>query len=326
MPLETEQATVSVRFRPATLDDVDTAADIWAEMDPDEPMDPEILRHWWKEEDPYFRDERWMALEGSRVVAAIGVRWTIWEKDPDRNIHLVIAIPGAQLVEYGDRVYGHAEERARAVGGKTMWAYTRELNEPQTSFITGRGYEEVSRQRWWENDLVANAGLLRSMAETSRARMREQNIAILTLADDDDPERYQKLKALNDEAQADEPSDLPHVSGSDALFESWLRVPGSSEKRIWIARHGHDIVGVSRLRFPTRRGVVRTSWTGTARSIRGQGVARALKLETLLQAIELGVKRVRTGNDYRNAPILRLNEKMGYRQIPGLIRFRKASA
>jgi hypothetical protein len=44
---------------------------------------------------------------------------------------------------------------------------------------------------------------------------------------------------------------------------------------------------------------------------------------TLLQAIGAGMTRVRTSNDYRNTPILHLNQEMGYKPIPGLIRFRK---
>ena len=37
----------------------------------------------------------------------------------------------------------------------------------------------------------------------------------------------------------------------------------------------------------------------------------------------LGVDRVRTGNDAQNAPILHINESMGYRPIPGGIDFLK---
>jgi len=58
----------------------------------------------------------------------------------------------------------------------------------------------------------------------------------------------------------------------------------------------------------------------------GRPVARALKLETVMQAIALGVKSVRTENDGENAPILHLNEQMGYTRIPGSIQFLKDAA
>jgi RimJ/RimL family protein N-acetyltransferase len=55
--------------------------------------------------------------------------------------------------------------------------------------------------------------------------------------------------------------------------------------------------------------------TATARAVRGRGIARALKYETMNQAIELGCTRVRTNNDADNAPILRINKEMGYRLV-----------
>jgi len=82
--------------------------------------------------------------------------------------------------------------------------------------------------------------------------------------------------------------------------------------RIWIAREDNDILGISQLSYPPVRGVVATDWTGVARKARGRGIARALKCETLMQAIVLGVDRVRTDNDSTNAPILHINETMGY--------------
>jgi hypothetical protein len=69
--------------------------------------------------------------------------------------------------------------------------------------------------------------------------------------------------------------------------------------------------------------MVGTAWTATARSVRGQGVARALKCETLMQAIALGVDRVRTGNDGANDPILHINASMGYVQVPGRVDYLK---
>jgi GNAT superfamily N-acetyltransferase len=63
------------------------------------------------------------------------------------------------------------------------------------------------------------------------------------------------------------------------------------------------------------RGHVSTDFTCVARSHRGRGIARALKMETIVQAIDLGVDRVRTDNDFRNAPILHLNEDLGYRHV-----------
>ena len=55
-----------------------------------------------------------------------------------------------------------------------------------------------------------------------------------------------------------------------------------------------------------------TALTATSKAVRGRGIARALKYETVAQAITLGATRIGTTNDGENAPILRLNAEMGY--------------
>jgi GNAT superfamily N-acetyltransferase len=102
-----------------------------------------------------------------------------------------------------------------------------------------------------------------------------------------------------------------------------MSAPGLDAVRLWAARDGQAIVGMSVLDYPPGIGNVWTDFTGTSRAVRGRGIARALKLETVLQAIALGVKRVRTNNDGQNAPIIHLNEEMGYARIPGHIQMHK---
>ena len=57
--------------------------------------------------------------------------------------------------------------------------------------------------------------------------------------------------------------------------------------------------------------------------MRGKRLARALKLETLVQAIDLGVSTVETDNDSENAPILHINEELGYEEMPGKLEFHR---
>ncbi|HEV2010591.1 MAG TPA: hypothetical protein VGS17_06135 [Candidatus Limnocylindria bacterium] len=86
---------------------------------------------------------------------------------------------------------------------------------------------------------------------------------------------------------------------------------------------GRAIVGMSVLDYPPGFGNVWTDYTGTARSVRGRGLARALKCQTVAQAIALGVKHLRTNHDGENTPILHLNEAMGYHRIRGHIELLK---
>jgi len=48
-----------------------------------------------------------------------------------------------------------------------------------------------------------------------------------------------------------------------------------------------------------------------------------VKMETLAQAIELGVGSVRTDNDQRNAAMLHINEQLGYTPLPAYAEYEK---
>src|SRR5260370_30435841 len=76
---------------------------------------------------------------------------------------------------------------------------------------------------------------------------------------------------------------------------------------------------MSYLRFPPGRGQVWTGYPCCHPEHRGRGIARAVKLQSLAQAVALGVPYVYTDNDSENAPMLHLNERLGYGRRPGLI-------
>ena len=149
--------------------------------------------------------------------------------------------------------------------------------------------------------------------------MRAEGVELLTLADDHDPDVVKKVWLLSEEAGDDVPTTMPRIPEAMESYVRWTHAPEIHRDRFWIARVHDQVVGVSVLGYPPVRGVVGTEWTATARSVRGRGIARALKCETLAQAIALGVDRVRTGNDEANVPILHINETMGYRLGPSTI-------
>jgi len=130
---------------------------------------------------------------------------------------------------------------------------------------------------------------------------------------------------MSEEAIRDIPTTVPFTATTFDDFMKWMRSPGLHADRIWIARDGDAIIGVSILSYPPKRGVVSTDWTGVARAGRGRGVARAVKCETVMQAIALGVDRIRTDNDFKNKPILHINETMGYTRRADGVQYMKKS-
>ena len=311
-------------LRPATLDDAAFVADILTERHPDDPEDPQLTRHWWTIQDPEATVERFIASAGGADIGYVMRSHESWAKMPKRFGRMSCSLrPASWSAARVDALIEAMEERQRGDGAKrvTMWAW--EDDPDYIAILEQRGFREERRERFWELDLVEGRERITKMAAESRARMKKERISLLTLAEDSDPQKLEKLKRMSDEAESDVPTTVPHVTLTMAEFMKWFDSPGLRPDRSWIARDGDDIVGISQLAYPPVRGIVSTDWTGMARKARGRGIARALKCETLMQAIALGVDRVRTDNDSTNAPILHINETMGYRRRHDGIQFLK---
>ncbi len=313
-------------LRPTTPGDARFAADLETAVRPDDPQDPVAYAHYWATTDSMTVIERFIGALGGERVAYAQQRHTKWEHTPDRFGRIGgDLLPAHRTPERLDALFAAMEDRSRADGTATFTAWTWEDDALKLGVLQGRGYTEERRERFWELDLVAQRERLERMAQESRQRMREQGIAVLTIDRDTDPDKWHKLWRVSEEAGHDVPSTVPHVEGTFEDFRQWMRSPGLHEDRTWIAREGDAIRGVSILSYPRERGVVQTDWTGMARAARGNGIARALKCETVMQAIALGVDRVRTDNDSTNAPILHLNEVMGYRRRADMIQLMRAA-
>jgi GNAT superfamily N-acetyltransferase len=314
-------------LRPATPEDAAFAADMYTELQPDDPEDPLLWQHWWANVDPTSTVRRYLALLDGKPAGLAGVVHASWDKMPERYARVMGEVAkDARTAERVDALLAFSEDLAARDGAlrATSWAW--EWDAPRIGWLTDRDYKEERRERFWELDLAANRSKLEEQARASRERMKQQGIRVLTVADDPDPEKYRKIWLMSEEASQDTPRTVPWVPTPFEVAQQWFSSPGISEDRMWIARVGDDIVGISALSYPPVRGVVATDWTGTARSVRGKGVARALKCETVMQAIALGVDRVRTDNDHKNRPILHINESMGYQPRPEMIQFIKELA
>jgi GNAT superfamily N-acetyltransferase len=314
-------------YRPATVDDAAFAADVATAVHPDEPEDPASWRHWWASDDPEWTIERFVVQRDGRPVGFAHHHHAPWAKLPKRYGRVSATFPPSERSDENlADAWTFIEQRSRATGTAIYATYVREDDERLLGWLTARGYREERRGHAWELDLVARRASIEAMAASSRAKMRESGFAIHTIDKDTDADKFHKIHEMSEEAASDVPTTIPHVREPFEQFMKWFDSPSVRLDRMWIARAGDAIVGISVLAYPPARGNVWTDWTGTSRSVRGRGVARALKLETVMQALALGTKRVRTENDGENGPILHLNAEMGYVRIPGSVQLlREAS-
>jgi GNAT superfamily N-acetyltransferase len=311
-------------FRPATAADAAFAADVDTAVRPSSPRDPKIYQYWWSQPDENWTYARYVVSRDGRRIGYATAAHPRWDLQPERyGTTIGDLLPAERTPRALSEVLAVMEERLIADGARILAAFAAEDDALRNAAIQARGYKEDRRSRRWELDLIANREKLLAMTEGSRARMRAEGVRLLTLAEDDDARVIEKVWRLSEEAGDDVPTTEPRVPEEMAAYTRWVNAPEVHRDRFWLARIGHEVVGVSVLGYPPVRGIVNTEWTATARSVRGRGVARALKCETVAQAIALGVDRVRTGNDAANDPILHINETMGYRRIPGSVNYLK---
>jgi GNAT superfamily N-acetyltransferase len=122
-----------------------------------------------------------------------------------------------------------------------------------------------------------------------------------------------KVFELDSEAMRDVPGE---VATDDVSFEQWLedywRHPDTDLDASVSAVVDGRPVAFSHLRVaPSGRAI--TDMTGTLRDYRGRGLALLAKRATLVNAAGRGIELVSTENDETNGPMLRINEKLGYR-------------
>ncbi len=306
--------------RPLTLDDADLVADVMSEADPDDPADPAGQRAWLKRDDLASRAQRYVIELEGRPVGFAGHSHPRWEEVQHRYGRVLADLrPPHRTAGHLDSLIEWAEAMAREDGVATATMRVRESDVARLDVTARRGYREQRRGHWWQLDLEANREPLLAMARESRAKMAAHGVELLTVDRTDDPEIWRRMHALSNQAIQDIPTTVPIQPESFEAFMTEVSSPAVRPDRVWVARSGDEVVGISYLEYPPQRGHVWTGWTCTARSVRGRGVARAVKVESVVQALELGVGLVRTENDGENEPILHLNHAMGYRPIPGMV-------
>jgi RimJ/RimL family protein N-acetyltransferase len=308
-------------LRPATLDDAALVADLESMRDPQEPRDPVLLRHWWQMSDELERAMRRLRVREGSAIAFLGVSHDLWS---DGEKRFGVVRPLLRYEEWKDddfaRLIDIGAEWLRSEGADAAVARVREDFPRELGVLDRLGFRENRRLRTSELDLVAHRDQIVATAQESRRRMREQGVVMHPFSDDGDPQKYRKLYETMLESRHDVPHSVPE---RDMTLDEWRRYwfdnPAIRQDRFWIAREGDDIVGCSVLDCPVVRGVPWTAYTGTRRTVRGRGIARALKYQSMAQAIEVGYTRVRTSNDAENPAILRINAEMGYRLVAPVI-------
>jgi RimJ/RimL family protein N-acetyltransferase len=311
-------------MRPAVLDDAALAADLMTAAYPPEPVDPILTRYRWKHPHDGWLYGRYIAeVDGTPIALVIWShgRWDLMpEGHCDHEVYLELSRLDPDLMAW---LVEWVAARAVEEGARILLAYTAEDESIYRAVLERLGYEPDRADRVWELDLRLHGERLIAEARAAREKVESTGVALTTLASWPDAAKMRKLHELAELTRQDIPHTIPILPQSFENFVERMSTPDVHMDRLWIGVDEDRLVAWSYLRFPPVRGAVWTGYTCCHPDYRGRGLARAVKLQSVAQAARLGVPAIRAANDTENAPMLHINEALGYTSRPGFIGHRK---
>jgi GNAT superfamily N-acetyltransferase len=266
-----------------------------------------------------------------------------WLHHPQRYGVTAMVRPDARGRGLGRAILDWAEATVVARGGSVLQSEVKADDPRSLAIAATRGY--VERQQSWESRLAVSplpgdAGLVaRDGSPRSRAIVSSDvqagdvpGITIRTLAEvlRDAPGEAAReallaeYYALDVAATEDEPALYPITPSPYATWRAFaIDSPEALPDAAFLAHdtaHGNRMVGLSALY--RNLGVAATltqGFTAVARAYRGRGIAQALKARTVAYARANGYREIRTWNNSRNVPMLRINEAMGFVRQPAWV-------
>lgn len=221
---------------------------------------------------------------------------------------MIAVLPAERRQGTGTALYLAVSAWAREQGRRTLETFVLESDPDGLDYATKRGFVEVGREQMVALDL---AGVEEPRVEPPAG------VVIVALAER--PEVTPGMYEVAREAYPDIPG-----SEDDEMepYEGWLahdlRGPGDRPEATFVALAGDDVVGYAKFHLSDARPAVAVhDITAVRRAWRRRGIARALKSAEIAWAMQRGYERLETANELRNTPIRRLNERFGYRPMPG---------
>ncbi|HET8568485.1 MAG TPA: GNAT family N-acetyltransferase [Candidatus Limnocylindria bacterium] len=323
-------ASTSVSLRELAPADYEPVVELGNRTFPDYPWSVEDMRHGdetWDNEKLFRR--RLVAEVGGRIVGFGEIAHRRWAFVADKYRVDVWVGTDDRRQGIGSALYDALERTARERGARVLTGSTKEEWTDGVRFAETRGYREVKRD--WESRLDVGTFDMERFAGAP-ARVAEQGIRIVTLAGEMARDGEVALQRAYD-LDVDCTRDVPMTDAfTPQPFETWrkevIEGPSALTEAFFIAvdRDGRYL-GVSNLWLakedPT---FLWQGLTGVRRDARGRGIAMALKLRTVEYARATGRREIKTWNDQRNRPMLRINEAMGFVKQPAWIEYDKGLA
>ena len=289
---------LSIMLREGTREDFGSATELLNRVWPLRVGSERGLQHSAAAEPPDAYRRYWAAEDGGELVgwATAAIEYQSSERPGFLQVSVA---PESRRAGLGTALLERCEAHLGDLGIATALS-SSSPEEASRSFATAHGFRQTHTNRISSVD-----------PRTIEPASTPPGVELRPLAELDP----RKVFELDSEAMRDVPGE---VATDDVSFEQWLedywRHPDTDLDASVAAVVDGRPVAFSHLRVaPGGRAI--TDMTGTLRDYRGRGLALLAKRATLVNAARRGIELVSTENDETNGPMLRINEKLGYRPV-----------
>jgi len=294
---------------PGSLEDVPTVARMVSRAEPDRVLTPEAMLHFVRSVPERAQRQLWKAVEGGGLVAwaACGLNWeSETEGDAYVNVFVDAECRGRGI---GSTMWPMVEEHLTAIGAKRVSGIGPD--EPGShAFATARGFHESFRLRISRLELAA---LPEPPSLPEGVELRPFS------AYAENPRPIWELEA---EVSRDIPLDQPL---GEVPYEEWLErywaFPMVDLDASLVLLVGGEPASFTVVASDPETRRCDTGMTGTRRRFRGQGFAEVVKRHALARARASGIEAAFTMNDETNAPMLKVNDRLGYKVSSARVTF-----
>ena len=274
--------------------------------------------------DPKFKTKRWVAIEKDKIVGAGYYTQSNWFAHPQKFMIWVGVHPRHQRSGIGSALYETILHGLQPFDPLALRTRATDDCPQSIRFLEKRGFQEVIRDIPSELnvqafDLTRFTGL--------EDRFRVHGIEIKTLSElESEPERNRKLYDLDWEISLSVPGDLASGMGRRGLekyVEYAITGPSALPDGFFVAVKGKEFIGLSHVLVSEKGVSLYQGLTGVKPQYRRYGIGLAMKIRGIAYAQTNGYSLIMAENDAKNAPMLAMNEKLGFIRKPDIITFEK---
>jgi GNAT superfamily N-acetyltransferase len=253
------------------------------------------------------------------IVGHAGLGHMPWNFHPHKYWVEVCVHPRHRRRGVGQALWARLVASLRARAARVACTQVRADLSDGVWFAERRGFVEVMRR--WESRLTV-AAFDFDRFQPSLVRAVASGVKITTLADERarDPDCLHRIYEMEQEISRDVPLPDDYTPVDFTTFLDYaVTAPLALNDAFFLAVVDGVYAGLSVLYQAAAGDWLTQGLTGVRRSFRGRGLATALKLKTIAYARAYGAREIRTWNEINNAPIVAINEKLGFiRQPPWL--------